>query len=337
MKKLKVVLSLVLVFAIALTVCACKTNAPVEEAAAPAEGAEENAEQKVYNIAYVTPSIDVPFWRYMAAGIENKAAEMGNVKVTVYDSKNSADMQYSNVQDVVTKKFDGMIISPCDSASCVAALDLCEEAGIPVGLSDIGTDGGKYVVFVKTNNFDGAKAGGEYLASFLKEGDKVAQINGPLARQNQQDRKAGFEAGIMTANVDLVDFRQMEQENRDEGESFTQDYLTAYPDLKAIFCTSDQAAMGCLAACQAAGRDDVLILGFDSNEDLVKEIEAGTIKGTCAQQPMLMVSTALENLIAYMEGQPYESEVEVETLLVTVDNFAETYDTLAKTAMIIDN
>ena len=49
-----------------------------------------------------------------------------------------------------------------------------------------------------------------------------------------------------------------------------------------------------------------------------------------------MVSTALENLIAYMEGQPYESEVEVETLLVTVDNFAETYDTLAKTAMIID-
>ena len=63
MKKLKVVLSLVLVFAIALTVCACKTNAPVEEAAAPAEGAEENAEQKVYNIAYVTPSIDVPFWR----------------------------------------------------------------------------------------------------------------------------------------------------------------------------------------------------------------------------------------------------------------------------------
>lgn len=292
--------------------------------------------EKTYKIAYVTPSMDVPFWRYMAVGIERAAEEMGNVEITVYDSKNSADMQYSNVQDVITKQFDGMVISPTDSASCATALGLAEEAGVPVAISDIGTDGGEYVCFVKTDNYNGSKAGGEYLATLLSEGDQVAQINGPLARQNQQDRKNGFEDGVMAANVDLVDFRQMEQENRDEGESFTQDYLTAYPELKAIFCSSDQAAMGALAACQAAERDEVLIVTFDSNEDLLVEIEKGNIVATCAQQPLLMVATALENLVAYMNGEEYEKEVEVPTLLVSTDNLDEVYDTLTKTAMVIE-
>ena len=268
-----------------------------------------------YHIAYLCPSMDTPFWRYMATGVEREAEKLGNVTVTTYDSKNSADIQYTNAQDVIVKGVDGIVISPTDSASCVAVLGL---------------------TFIKTNNLKGAEEGGKYLASLLKEGDKVAEIVGPQARQNQQDRKAGFEKGVGTANVEIVDFRQMERENRSEGESYAQDYLTAYPDLKAIFCTSDDASLGVLAACQGAGRSEVMIFGFDSNEELLAAVRAGTIVGTSTQQPLLMGAKALDGVIDHLDGNEVEKLQEIETLLVTKDNIDDVYDILSETAMVIE-
>lgn len=290
--------------------------------------------EESYNIAYITPSMDIPFWRYMSVGIERKAEELG-IKVTTYDSKSSADIQYSNAQDVIAKQVDGIVISPTDSASCVAVLSLAEEAGIPVAISDIGTDSGEYVSFVKTDNFNGSKEGGEFLASLLSEGDQVAEIVGPQARQNQQQRKAGFEEGIASAGVEIVGFQQLELENRTEGEAFMQDFLAAYPDLKAVFVTSDEATLGALAAVEAAGRD-VIILGFDSNEELVAAIEDGSVAGACSQQPLLMGATALEQLVNHLNGEEVTKEIEMGTLLVTTENLAETYDTLAATALVLD-
>ena len=289
-----------------------------------------------YEIAYLTPSMDVPFWRYMSTGIEREADKLGNVTVTTYDSKSSADIQYTNAQDVVVKGVDGIVISPTDSASCVAVLSLAEEAGIPVAISDVGTDSGEFVTFIKTNNYDGAKEGGEYMAAMLSEGDQVAEIVGPQARQNQQDRRAGFDDGVGTAGVEIVGFQQMTLENRSEGETFTQDYLTAYPDLKAMFVSSDQAALGALAACQAADRTDVSIFTFDSNDELLEAIRNGEIAGTATQQPLLMGAMALDGLVAHLDGEEVEQIQEVNTLLVTKDNIDEVYDVLAETAMVIE-
>ncbi len=317
---MKKVLALLLVCAMVLGMAACGNTAAPAEPTEPA--AETEPQEKVYEIAYLTPSMDISFWRFMSTGIANEAEKLGNVNVTTYDSKSSADIQYTNAQDVIARGVDGIVLTPTDSASAVAVLSLAEEAGIPVAISDIGADG--------------AKEGGAYLATLLAEGDKVAQINGPLARQNQQDRKNGFEEGVMAANVDLVDFRQMELENRDEGESYTQDYLTAYPDLKAIFCTSGEAAMGVLTACQNAGRDDVLILGFDMNEELLEAIRSGAITGACAQQPLLMGAKALDGVVDFLEGKTVEKVQEINTLLITKDNLAETEDLMRETAMVAE-
>lgn len=304
--------------------------------AANEEASEADGSEEGYEIAYLCPSMDNQFWRYMATGVEREAEELGNVIVTTYDSKNSADIQYTNAQDVIVKGVDGIVISPTDSASCVAVLSLAEEAGIPVAISDIGTDSGEYVTYVQTNNFDGAKEEGEYLASLIPDGGQVAEIVGPQARQNQQDRKAGFEEGLSASGAEVVDFRQMEKENRSEGETYTQDYLTAYPDLKAIFCTNGDATLGVLAACQAAGRNEVLIMGFDCNEELLEEIQEGTIAGISAQQPLLMGAKALDGVVAHLNGEEVEKDQQVETLLVTKDNINEVYDTLMETAIVIE-
>ena len=89
------------------------------------DGEESAASAKV---AYLTPSLDVPFWRYVRHGIEDELGKSG-IECVTYDSKDDANTQLSNAQDALTKQVDAIIISPTDSASCVSVLSAAEEAG----------------------------------------------------------------------------------------------------------------------------------------------------------------------------------------------------------------
>lgn len=301
--------------------------------ASSSENNTENKKQDGYKVAYLTPSMDVPFWRYVAIGIENKAKELANAEVQVYDSKDSADTQLKNAQDAIVKQADALIISPIDSASCPAVLSLAEENGVPVVICDIGTDSGTYESFVITDNKKGAKEIGEYVAQVLNEGDKVAQITLNQARNNGKLRKSGFEEGIAGKKLEQVDFRQMEKHNRQEGETYAQDLITAYPDLKCIFVHTDDPSMGALSAIQASGRDDIAIAAFDCTPEMIDAIKAGTMLGTSAQQPVLMGEISAEQVHKVLNGESVEKQIDVDTLLVTKDNIGETEEILYKTAI----
>jgi len=285
-------------------------------------------------VAYLTPSLDVPFWRYVRYGVENELQTLiSGAEVTTYDSKDDASRQLANAQDAITKQVDAIVISPTDSASAVAVLSLAEEAGVPVVICDIGADSGTYAAFISTDNFGGAKELGEYIASKLEKGSEVAQITLNQARINGVKRKEGFDAGIAANGLVDVDFKQMEKVNREEGERFAQDLITAHPNIKAIFCHSEDPSMGALAAIEAAGRTDVLIAGFDCSPEVVDAIKAGKIAATAAQQPVLMGRYAAQAVDKILKGETVEKEIQLGTLLVTKDNIDDVYDKLVEVAL----
>lgn len=310
-----------------------ETEAPAEtetEAEAPAAG-----ELSGIKVAYLTPSLDVPFWRYIKHGVEDEMKKLvPDSEVVVYDSKNDANTQLSNVQDAITKQVDAIVISPTDSASCVAVLSEAETAGVPVVICDIGTDSGTYAAFISTDNEAGAKELGEYIATQLKEGDTVAQITLPMARINGQLRKAGFTAGVETGKItDIEDFKQMENVDRTDGETYARDLVTAHPDLKALFCHSEDPSMGALSALKDMERTDILIAGFDCSPEVAEAIQNGEIAATAAQQPVLMGRNAAQCVEKILKGESVEQEIKLGTLLVTKDNIDEVYDTLLEVAM----
>ncbi|MDR1933445.1 MAG: substrate-binding domain-containing protein [Spirochaetales bacterium] len=321
MKKLFIILLGVLVAALILSGCG------------GGNAAASNAQQAV-KVAYLTPSLDVPFWRYMRHGIEDELKKLiPGVEVTTYDSKDSANTQLSNAQDALTKQVKAIIISPTDSASCVAVLDLAKDAKVPVVICDIGSDSGTYAAFISTDNEAGAKELGAYIASKLPPNSAVAQITLNQARINGVLRKNGFTAGVSVNSIKDIDFKQMEKVNREEGEKFAQDLITAHPDLKAIFCHSEDPSMGALAAIEASGRGDVLIAGFDCSPEVVDAIRAGKIAATAAQQPVLMGRHAAQSVDKLLKGEKVEPEIKLGTLLVTKDNINTVYDTLVEVAL----
>jgi ribose transport system substrate-binding protein len=279
-----------------------------------------NAQQKT--IVYMTPSLEVGFWRAMSAGVD-ATAKLAGYTVEVLDSNNDGPTQLKNVQDAIAKGAVGIVISPTDSSTAPSVLDLAEKAGIPVVICDIGTTRGNYVSFVGSDNLAGARGIGDASAAALKAKNWLNGSFGiiaiPQTRKNGQLRTEGFRAAMKAAGVTKeVPMQQMKTFTADESFRFAQDMLTANPDLRLIFVQSDQQAIGAARAVKAARRDgEVLVAAFDGTPELLQGITNGSILGSGMQQPYLMGSTAAKLLTMKLTGGNPPKEELVEIMTVT--------------------
>lgn len=282
--------------------------------------------------AYMTPSLTLPFWRYLAKGIEETVKANGD-ELTTYDSNNDASKQLANAQDAIARKVDGILISPTDSSTCPKVLSLAEKAGIPVIIADIGTDSGNYVSFIISDNYDGANGVGKMLAKeFAKKGwekAEYAQVTISLARANGRKRTEGFRKAMQEAGHVEVDLKQMETYTGDETFRYVQDMLTAHPNLRGIFVETDQPSMGAVRAVRAARKTgEVLVAGFDGIPEFVKMIQEGKIIGSGMQQPHLMGQRSMEVLYDHLAGKTVEKEVMVPIIVVDTNNIDGVLDTI---------
>jgi ABC-type sugar transport system substrate-binding protein len=289
------------------------------------------------DIVYLTPGLDLPFWRYLAKGVEAAAKEKG-YGFQALDSHNSPQTQLQNAQDSIAKGVAGIVISPTDSSTAPSVLELAKRAGIPVVIADIGTNSGDYVSFIISDNYEGAKGVGMALAEALKkkgwQDGSVGLVTISQARKNGQARTKGFRDGLVAGGVKTKEagLQQMQSYTADETFKFTQDMLTANPDMRGLFVQTDQPAIGALRAIKAARRDgQVLVAAFDGIPDFVPLLKSGELVVSGMQQPYLMGVRSGEAMVKHLAGEKVEKEISVPILVVSSENIDEKLPTVKTT------
>jgi ribose transport system substrate-binding protein len=286
------------------------------------------------NLAYLTPGLDLPFWRILAKGIEDTAKAAGGTS-TSYDSHNNAQTQLQNAQDAIARKVDGLLISPTDSSTCPAVLNLAKRANIPCVIADIGTTGGDYVSFIISDNEQGANGIGKALAAKMKAratNMTVGLVTISLARNNGKARTNGFMKAMDEAGIKQAALSQMQTYTADETLHFVQDMLTAHPDLGGLFVETDQPTLGALRAIATAHKEtQVMVAAFDGIPEFVDLIKKGTIVGSGMQQPYLMGQRSAQALLDHLGGKQVQKEILVPIEVVTSDNIAQVEPTIRKT------
>jgi ABC-type sugar transport system substrate-binding protein len=287
------------------------------------------------HLAYLTPGLDLPFWRILAKGIDDVAKSNGGSS-TAYDSHNSAQTQITNAQDAIARKVDGIIISPTDSSTAPAVLAAAGRAGIPVVIADIGTSSGEYVSFIISDNYQGAYGIGQALAKALTakgwQTGTVGLVTISLARNNGKARTSGFMKAMDEAGIKQAALSQMQTYTSDETFKFVQDMITAHPDMRGLFIQTDQPTLGALRAVQAARKqNDTLIAAFDGIPEFVKLIEDGSIVGSGMQQPYLMGQRSAQAMFDRLAGKTPDKQILVPIEVVTGDNIKQVLPTIQKT------
>lgn len=313
--------------------------------AAKLAGGAARAQQTEYQVAYLTPGLNVPFWKYLSDGIKQTAAQLAadngvTIEVIDYDSTNDPSIQLQNAQDAITRAVDVIIISPTDSATAPAVLEAAAEASIPVVIADIGTDAGDYVSFVISTNEQGAYEAGQVLMTELaaRGGSlDVLMITISQARQNGKNRTKGIERAVEEGGGSIVQFLQSENYTRAEAQGQALDLLTANPEAAGFFTQHDEATLGALTGIEDAGRtEDVVLVGFDGSPESVELIKQGRLRGASMQQPVLMGRNSMDVAWRHLQGEEVEKETSVPTILVTPDNVASIEGQLADTVFPVE-
>jgi inositol transport system substrate-binding protein len=149
----------------------------------------------------------------------------------------------------------------------------------------------------------------------------VCIIEGPMGQSGQVGRYAGFEEVGLLDKFNVL-ATQTANWKRDEAMSLAEDWITTYGDkLDAIICENDDMAIGALSACQAAGRDDIIIGGVDGLDEAVQEVaKGGQYKISVLQDSNGQGKYGVDVAVLLAKGQdaPYDTRIPFQP--ITADN-----------------
>lgn len=287
-------------------------------------------------LVYMTPGLDLAFWRYVSEGVRS-VAEANGYGFAALDSTNDPQTQLQNAQDSIARGVAGIVLSPTDSSTAPAVLALAKEAGIPVVIADIGTDSGEFVSVIGSNNYEGANGVGAALAAAMKaegkDGGSIGIVGISQARLNGQARTKGFRDAVQAAGITgEAGLQQMQAYTADETFRFTQDMLTANPGMTGMFVQTDGPTLGALQAIKSARMGgEVLVGAFDGIPEFVPLLQSGELVVSGMQQPYLMGVRSAEAMVEHLNGGAPVREITVPILIVTKDNIDEMLPTIKET------
>lgn len=301
--KFKKVLALALAVVTAFAMTACST-----------EETTEGTEKEMSNIVgFSVSTLNNPFFVTLVDGAKATAEENG-VELVVIDAGDDAAKQASDVEDLISKNIDVLIINPVDSDAVAPAVQDAIDAGIKVIAVDRAVNGVDVDSSIASDNVAGAKMATEYLVELVGNGAKVAELQGVPGASATIDRGAGFHE-IADMDLDVV-ASQTANFNRAEGLSVMENILQASGDLQGVFAHNDEMALGAVEAASASNKE-IVIIGFDATDDALMAVKEGRMAATVAQQPELMGSTSVETAVKLMAGEMVEKSIPVEVRLVT--------------------
>jgi len=251
------------------------------------------------------------FYQDLVAALQAEAEQRG-MKLSVQYCEFDGAKQNDQMETFVLQRVDAIIVSPQDSSAIAPAINEARAKNVPVFTVDIAAHNADVVSHIASDNVQGGRLIGEYLAKLLGGKGRVAIVDQPETA-SVQERVAGFLEAIGKYPEITVVQRVPGGGQRDKAFAAAQDLVQAHPDLNGLFGINDDSALGALAAVEAAGLDkQIAIVGYDGTPEAQKAILAGTaLKADTVQYPKQISQKAIETIAAYFDGKPVPPVVPV--------------------------
>lgn len=261
------------------------------------------------------------FYKELEEAMRAEAAAR-NLDLSVVSCEMDPARQAAQIEDFVAQKMDALLIAPCDSSAVVPQLAGAEDAGIPVFTVDIAARGGRVGSHIASDNVEGGRLAARTLAGLIGGKGNIIIIDHPEVA-SVQDRTKGFDEALAAYPGMTVVERPSASGQRARAMAVTEDMLQAHRDLKGIFAINDDSALGALAVLDAAGRKDVVIVGFDATEEAQQAIRTGgPLKADVMQHPQEIGRTAIATIARHLNGEAIEPVQAIPVSVVTAETLA---------------
>ena len=325
---MKKVISLTLAIGIILGIFAgCggeQGNPPSTEPSPQGSGQEEVSENpgEELVIGYSCGWAWVPYCIAGRLGAEVAAREEG-IELISTSANNDMQTQIADVENLVQRGIDGLLMYAIDSAGLSPIASEVNQS-IPVGTVDVGVSETQVDFHVASDNYEIGCMAARFVGDYLQGQGNIAIVGWSTADATV-DREAGFKDTLAEEypGITIATYYGDGGSDRTAALNATESILQAHPDLDMIWGSNQQAALGALAAVDAANVD-IPIFGVDSDvESLTAILENPRFIGTISQDPYQMGYSAVKTMAAILRGESVDENIYTEVHVVTKENAEE--------------
>ena len=258
-----------------------------------------------------------PYFVTMKQALEEAAASIG-ATVIITDARHDVAKQISDVEDMIQKKIDILLLNPTDSTGVEGAVKSAKAAGLVVAAVDANAKG-PVDTFVGSKNYDAGVMACEYMGKALDGKGDVAILDGIPVVPILERVRGCKDALAKFPGIKIVTTQNGKQE-RDQALAVTENMIQANPGLKGIFSVNDGGAMGSLAAIEASGKD-IKLTSVDGAPEAIKAMQKPGSKfiATSAQYPRDQIRIAIGMALAKKWGANVPAHVPVEVKLIDAE------------------
>lgn len=290
MKYIRLLFFLIIVI-ILLSACERKTSSPVPS--------------KI-TIGVSMASMEEEVFHFMKEAMyDNK--ESNNAEIIWKDAKKDQAKQDKDVNELIRKKVDGIIINPVDSKKAASLVKKIEQANIPVIALDRLIYNVKLDAYIEANNFEVGILQANYLVEQLKHTGKIIILKGDKKNNTAYEITQGNKEILKKeANIKIVVETWHEGWSPELAEKTVRSTLKKHPDIKGIIANNSNMIMAAVKVLKEKNlTDKVITVGADANKEACLAIAQGEHDADVDKMPYIQGLTAFKITTLILRGRPW--------------------------------
>ncbi|KRF24395.1 sugar ABC transporter substrate-binding protein [Phycicoccus sp. Soil803] len=296
-------------------------------AASGGDGGGTKSGDKNFKIGVVILDLQDPDLAVMSEAMKSEAKKQG-VTLDVTDSKKDVATELTQVEDLITRKVDAIILQPLDGEASQTAAKRIDEAGIPLFILSTEFAEGATVTYKSYIGVDDTLAGemqAEELNKVLPEGGNIVFAAGQYGASWTDRRKKGFTSKVNPNFKVVAEFQA--KGSRDDAKRNMEDVLQRFGpgQIVAVVANNDEMALGAASAIADKKRTSEFkaVLGVDGTKPAVEAIEAGTMTATVRQDSAGQGAKSVSVVTQFLKGEKVDNRYTLPFTLITKENVAE--------------
>jgi ribose transport system substrate-binding protein len=228
--------------------------------------AKAQQEQTYYMVTFLS---GISYWVDAFRGMQDAAEYLGvNVEYVgtpEYDTTGEVRV----LEETLGQQPDGVLLTVIQADALQPTINTAIESGIPLVTFDADSPLSNRYAFLGTGNYYAGVVAARYIGSQIESGN-AAVVTVP-SQNNLALRTQGFIETLAAEFPNIV-----------SGDQYI--VLQADPDIRAVFSSNAQAAIGAAQAIREAGLgEQIAHIGFDFDEGTLDLIDSGQLGATLAQ------------------------------------------------------
>jgi ribose transport system substrate-binding protein len=285
-------------------------------AVASAAAAGSAAPGEKIKIGFSAPAADHGWMGAITKAAQDEAAKYPDVELVMAEGTNDVNLQISQIETFINDKVDAIVMLPFDGAALTDVATKAMDAGIPV----VNVDREFSSPFaarstVLGDNYGMGVSAGTYMCE--KFGDNpdaiIAEIAGIDSLPLTQDRSKGFADALAGCGL-KVSNRVAAEFTVESGEKAASNLLQAAPKIDGLWNHDDDQGVGVMAAIDAAGRDEFVMVGGAGSANVMRDIQAdNTVLKATVIYPSTQGADGIDLARMIVQGKALGDLVEVES------------------------